>query len=356
MMIRQRIRTFVQGHTTRVRVGFAGSGPLMDLVVQGYRQHSRAVLAAAYHPDRTVSNERASTWGCEAAYDDYYEFLSSVNMVEFGELPEEHRGLAAHAVKAGKHVSLPKPLTRTVSEAEGLLRDLSGSSARVRVNDPFLFYPPYLKVKELLDRREIGEPASIRIKATLGRGGRWPCPPLPNDSNVEGYLCHPCLDRFSLAIFLLGTVDRVSAYANSLHGERGGQILVSFKYTHPGRYGVLDRTVAPHMYVRSDYFPVHDTVEIAGTDGLIWVNHCMGKMTEEPPIVVRLARRYYQIGVECELKTDFSDCFYESARDFLTAIVKSRPHRSGISEAGKGLRFLLRAAESVRSGNELAVR
>jgi len=356
MLIRERVRRFVQGHTRRIRVGFAGSGPLMDLVVQGYRTHPRAVLAAAYHPDRSTAKGLASMWGCETACADHSDFLATVDLVEYGELPGGHHSLAVRAIEAGRHVSLPKPLARSVQQADELASVAGRAGVRVRVNDPFLFYPPYLKVKELLGRQEIGEPSSIRIKATVGCGGTWDLPAFSHDLGVEGYLFHPCLDRFSLAIYLLGDIERVATYTNSMDRERGGQALVIFKYKHPGRYGVLDLTLAPQMYIRSNYYPVHEIVEIAGTDGIIWANHCIGRMTEEPPIVVRLARRYYQIGVECELKTDLADAFSGSAHDVLMAILRNRAARSSLAESAEGLRFLLTAAESGRTGSELSVR
>jgi len=313
------------------------------------------VLASSYHPDRTTAEDLASRRGCEAACDDHGDFLRSADMIEYGQLPGGHHSLALEAIRAGRHVSLPKPLARTLSQADELARVSSRSGVLVRVNDPFLFYPPYLKVKELLERQEIGEPSSIRIKATVGRGGAWETPPFSDALSEENYLLHPCFDRFSLAIHLLGNVERVATYISSLSSKTGGQALVIFKYTHPGRYGIMDLTLAPQMYIRSSYYPVHEIVEIAGTDGLLWAHHCIGKMTEEPPLVVRLARRYYQIGVECGLRTDFADAFTESARDFLTSILKKRMPRSSVAESTQGLRFLLTASESARTGKELVV-
>jgi len=360
MDVSERIRRWVQQRRRRLRVGFAGDGEIMDLVVQGYKRHSRAIPAAAYHPDRDRARQNAQRWGCEAFYDSHDRFLSDVEIVEYGDLPGA-RGcapLAVEAIEAGVHVSFQRPRSAQISVLEEIAVRARRRGVRARVNDPFLFYPPYGLVKELLDRRGIGEPSSLRIKVTVGRGGAWPIPGFDPAAGPEAFLSHPCLDRFSLALYLFGEVERVAAYVNAIDPpapEKPGQAVVILMFRHPGRFGVLDLTLAPEMEIRSDYYPVHEIVEIAGTDGIIWANHCVGTMTQEPPIVVRGAKSYYQIGVERGLEADFSDAFAASASDLIRALLRKRRPRSTIAGSVRALKVLAAAVESARARQERPV-
>lgn len=360
MDVSERIRRWVQERKRRVRVGFAGDGEIMDLVVRGYKRHSRAIVAAAYHPDRDRARQNAQRWGCEAFYDSHRQFLSDVEIAEYGDLPGAGgcTPLVMEAIEAGAHVSFQRPRGAWhVSALEEMAASARRRGVRARVNDPFLFYPPYGVVKELLDRKEIGEPSSLRIKVTVGRGGAWPVPGFDQGAGPEGFLSHPCLDRFSLALYLFGEVERVAAYVNAdgPMPESKGQALVILMFRHPGRFGVLDLTLAPEMEIWSDYYPVHEIVEIAGTDGVIWANHCIGTMTQEPPIVVRGAKRYYQIGVERGLEANFSEAFEASASDLIHALLREGRPRSTIAGSVRALKVLAAAVESARAGQERPV-
>ncbi len=351
----ERLRDFVQKRKRRVRVGLAGEGRLMELIARSYKKHPRAIMQAVYHPDLDRARDQARRWGCTAFYNEYDTFLSDVELVEFGEIPGGHYDLSIRAIESAKHVSIPMPSPTGRAYLMDLARQANRVGVRARVNDPFLFYPPYVVVKGLLDKQEIGEPCSLRIKVTIGKGGAWPLPDVGHASGPEAFFSHPCLDRCSLAVYLFGTVERVAAYLNSGDLQRGGQGLIILKFSKPGRFGALDLTYAPEMHIRSDYYPIHEVVEIAGSDGIIWVNHCIGKMTQEPPIMVRRARSYYQIGVESGIASDFADAWDASASNFVCSLLKKTMPRSAVGSSIHRLDVLMAAIESIHSKKECIV-
>ena len=81
-----------------------------------------------------------------------------------------HHALAARCLEAGLHVLVEKPLTSTVQQAQSLV-DLAAKHGRVlMVDHTYLFNNAVRKIKELVDRGELGEMYyvdSIRINLGL---------------------------------------------------------------------------------------------------------------------------------------------------------------------------------------------
>lgn len=68
-----------------------------------------------------------------------------------------HFDMAKAALEAGKHVFIEKPMARSVAECEELNELASKKGLVVMVGHTFLFSPPIRKIKEIIDRGDIGE-------------------------------------------------------------------------------------------------------------------------------------------------------------------------------------------------------
>ena len=68
-----------------------------------------------------------------------------------------HRKLAEEAFAAGKHVFVEKPLAKTVSDAEAIVRAGERAGKTLMVGHTFVYNPAVKVVKEILDGRGIGE-------------------------------------------------------------------------------------------------------------------------------------------------------------------------------------------------------
>jgi hypothetical protein len=73
------------------------------------------------------------------------------------------------ALAAGKHVSCQKPIAVSVAEADRIVAAVARARTTFRVTENFLYYPPIVKAKELLDAGAIGEPSLVRIHTTRVR-------------------------------------------------------------------------------------------------------------------------------------------------------------------------------------------
>lgn len=67
-----------------------------------------------------------------------------------------HYELAKKAIDAGKHVFVEKPLAASVADAHDLVERADKAKRALMVGHTFLYSPPVLKVKELIDKGELG--------------------------------------------------------------------------------------------------------------------------------------------------------------------------------------------------------
>jgi predicted dehydrogenase len=68
-----------------------------------------------------------------------------------------HHEIAKRCLLAGKHVMVEKPLANTLEECEELLALAQERDLVLMPGHTFLYSPPVMKVKELLDTRQLGE-------------------------------------------------------------------------------------------------------------------------------------------------------------------------------------------------------
>jgi len=68
-----------------------------------------------------------------------------------------HYDLAKRALENGKHVFVEKPFTCSVAQAEELIELADRKNLKIMVDHTFLFTGAVRKIKELVDKRELGE-------------------------------------------------------------------------------------------------------------------------------------------------------------------------------------------------------
>jgi predicted dehydrogenase len=90
---------------------------------------------------------------------DFDEALRSpdVNAVAIATPVHTHYELAKRAIKAGKHVLVEKPLTSRVDHAEELVALAEKNGVVLMVDHVFVYSPPVLKMKELVEQGKLGK-------------------------------------------------------------------------------------------------------------------------------------------------------------------------------------------------------
>jgi predicted dehydrogenase len=347
-----------------IRVAIVGCGRISDLHEIGYRGLEGARLEAVCDSKGSRARGKARAWGVNKVYTDYAPLLADpeIDLVELLVPHHLHAPMTVEACKAGKHVSVQKPMALSAAEADAMIEAAGRAGVVLRVYENFVFYPPAVRARELLQAGKIGEPQMIRLHVNTGtQETSWKVPlsawlwrfkekqcgggPLVFD---HGY------HLFSLAYDLLGEVKRVAAWidrspvAPTISIDAPATIMFQFKA--PRRYGVLDFAHTPHMRIESQYYADDDRVEVIGEKGILFINRYTARTVDLPELMLFRDGKTTPIPVE---RVEWHDSFVDCTRHLIDVLQKGgNPCLDG--PTGKAvLQFALAAVQSSRTGREV---
>jgi predicted dehydrogenase len=258
-------------------------------------------------------------------------------------------------------------MARTAGEADRMIAAAEQAGVVLRVYENFVFYPPHVQAKQLIDAGEIGEPQMIRLHVGTGKSEtEWKVPLSSwlwriNEAKCGGgpLIFDHGYHLFSLAYYLMGAVERVYAWMDK--SPVGGGIprriaevdapaTIMFQFKSPRRYGVLDFTHTPDMVMDSIYYADDDRVEVIGEKGILFVNRCTARTIDLPPLMMFRDGMTTAIPVD---RTEWHDSFIDCTRHLIDALQNGRqPVLDG--PTGKAvLQFSLAAHISAREAREV---
>jgi predicted dehydrogenase len=347
-----------------VRAAIVGCGRIADLHILGYRDRPDAVVAAVCDIRRELAASRAQAWGVPKVYADYAAVLSDpeIDLVELLVPHHLHASMTVDACRAGKHVSVQKPMALDTAEADRMIGAARAAGVVLRIYENFVFYPPHVLAKQMIDAGEIGEPQMIRMHVSTGKSATaWKVPlsawlwrfqqrkagggPLVFD---HGY------HLFSLAYYLMGEVKRVYAWLDKTRIYPGVAVdapaTIMFQFTQPRRYGMLDFAHTPNMVMDSVYYADDDRVEVIGDRGMILVNRCTAKTLDLPPLMLFKDGRTREVRVE---RYEWHDSFVDCTRHLIDVLKQGgQPRLDGVT-GRRVLAFALAAQISAQEGREV---
>jgi predicted dehydrogenase len=106
------------------------------------------------------------------------------------------------------------------------------------------------------------------------------------------------------------------------------------------------------MRVRSDYYASDDRIELHGSEGIIWVNRCTGKLLDEPSVVLY---RDGETRAFHDIEADWAESFRLGGIDFVDAVREGRTPAQCVDEARQTLALTLAAARSADEGREVSL-
>ena len=347
-----------------IRVAIAGCGRISDLHEMGYRGREDARIVAVCDTRRTHARAKAKAWGVDKVYTDYQKLLADpeVDLVELLVPHHLHAEMTVAACEAGKHVSVQKPMALSAAEADRMIEAAGRAGVILRVFENFVFYPPHVRAKQMIEAGEIGEPQMIRMHVNTGtQDAAWKVPlsawmwrfdearcgggPLVFD---HGY------HLFSLARYLMGEVERVYAWIDRSPvvptKYLDAPAVIMFQFKSPRRYGVLDLAHTPHMKIESLYYADDDRVEVIGDKGILFVNRCTARTVDLPALMMFRDGKTTSIPVE---RVEWHDSFIDCTRHLIGVLREGgQPVLDG--PTGKTvLQFVLAALSSAREGQEV---
>ena len=106
-----------------IKIGIIGTGVIAQLHVKAYKKMSEAKVAAICDLNESVVHTKSKAWGVNKFYTDYNALLADPNIdaVEILTPQQTHKEIAVAALKAGKHVSVQKPMAVTMAEADEMV-------------------------------------------------------------------------------------------------------------------------------------------------------------------------------------------------------------------------------------------
>lgn len=339
----------------KIRVAMIGAGRITDLHYPAYRGFDRAEFKTVCDASEETARRRHREWGTRDWSTDWRAVLADpeIDMVEINTPHPLHHPMVLAAAEAGKHVQVQKPFGMNLRECREMIDACRKAGVCLKVMENFVFYPPYLRAKALLDRGEIGELKSIRLRiGSAGLGGwyvpldTWIWRLRETDLGGGPVIFDDGYHKFSLGQFFGGPAVEVFAWIDRSFTLIDAPAVVTWR-SERGVLGVIDATFSPNLHVKSNYYSADERVELTGTKGTIWVTRCTGQLFDEPPLI--LFREGERIAYE-DLKTDWVESFTGSTRHFIGVLLDGgEPILTG-ETALEVQRFSFAAIRSAREG------
>jgi len=342
-----------------INVGIIGCGRIADLHCLGYKDNSQARIYAVCDRNPERAEARRTEWGAERAYTDHRQLLQNpdIDAVEILTPFETHEAVAIDAMKAEKHVAVQKPMTTTLHSADRMVQMAEKIGTVFKVTECYVCYPPLVLAKKLIDAGEIGEPAGMRIKYICGPDGGWDVPPSTYEQQMAKAAQGFGLETFdhghhewATAWYLLGSIEKVSAWIDSIDGLLDCPATVMWKHREGKRYGMIDFIYGSDLHVPTKYYPNDEWYEINGSRGMILVNQGTGNILNGPAVSVFNGYEWKHIH---DVATDWAEGFIGSTRNFIAAIQGKEPPLLNAHQGLEIMRFATAVAQSARKRREV---
>ena len=324
----------------KLKAALVGIGDISRMHMPGYLDNPDCDLYAICDLDADKLEMGTRELGDIKTYLDFNELLKDpeIDIVEILTPHACHEKMVIAAADAGKNVSVQKPMCITIGEADNMIAAAKRNGVKFKVFENFVFYPPYVKAKELIAEGEIGEPLNVRFKlGTCMFGARYY--PLSVELwhmlEVEKGMGQAIFDdgyhKLSQAIDLVGDIDVVRGWVDRSFAYADMPGVLVWRYKGCDTLGVFDLGLSPNLYNKSKYFSADERIDITGTRGSISITRCSAQLLDAPALtLIRGGKRI----LFDDIRADWQDSFSDSTRHFVKCVKNDTdPHLSG--ERGK---------------------
>lgn len=343
----------------RLKVGMIGVGDITPMHYRGYRDYPYAELYKLCDLNRALLEERSREWGVKRVTTNYSEIIHdpAIDIVEVNTPHDTHARFVTEALDAGKHVACQKPMSTSLAEGQAMIEAEERNPGKLRVLENFVFYPPYVRAKELMEAGEIGDLLSIRFK--LGSsivGSRWvPIRTnlwrLPESDKGMGWaVFDDGYHKLSVAIHFVGEIESVKGFIDRSFRYIDAPAQMIWRYKGKSTLGSFDIALSPNLYTKSKYFSADERIDITGTRGMITLTRCTGQLMDEPPLILYRdgKRELYE-----DMDADWQASFSAGVRDFPLALLEGRETLISAKRAQEITRFAYALTLASRTGEEV---
>jgi predicted dehydrogenase len=343
-----------------VKVGIIGTGLISQFHGLAYKRLAeKAKVEAVCDVNMALAKQRAREWGVSKVYDDYQELLKDreIAAVEILLPHTLHKAVVLSALENNKHVSVQKPMALRVGDAHEMVRAARKSGMILNVAENYLFHEHVTRAIEMIKSGELGDPLIIRIERVPGVGTldkyREPAHAeywRMSKEKSGGMVYDDMVHYDALARFLLQSdIESVTAMLHRPNSATEVPALVSWKHMIEPRYGNFAYSQRTRINIRTDYYALHESVEVICQDGLLWITNLSASVTGEPPLRVYKDGR---INEYQDLNTEYSNSFLREVDHFIDCV---RTDREPIFSGEEGVKQVLFAAAIQKSADESRV-
>lgn len=152
----------------KIRWGILGCGNIANKFAEALQKTENSVTLAAAARDKGRAEAFAEKWNFERSYGSYTELVNDedVDIIYIATPHSYHYAHAKLCLEAGKHVLCEKPFTVNLRQLETLIRLAQERKLFLMEALWSKFMPGIIKVKELIDRGEIGD--VVTMEADFG--------------------------------------------------------------------------------------------------------------------------------------------------------------------------------------------
>ncbi len=328
-----------------MRVAIIGSGLQCRRRAPVVRDDPRCELKviASLHLDH--ASAMARTFGCEAS-DNWRDVVQrdDIDAVLVCTPPYAHAEISLAALQAGKHVLCEKPLTRTMEEAERLVRAVSESGRVLKCGFNHRHHPAVWEAHQRVTRGEIGKPLFGRCRYGIcGRPGyekEWRADPA---QAAGGQFIEQGTHALDLFRWFLGEAAEVACFTGVQYFTKqslddNGMAILRFK---GGAMASLHASLTQWKNLFS--------FEVFGEDGYVRIEGLGGGYGTERLIV---GKRDFTAPFS-EVVTEYrgADVSWKAEWDeFMAAIQERRRPLGDVRDGAEAMRIALAAYESEKLG------
>ncbi|GAA4313686.1 Gfo/Idh/MocA family oxidoreductase [Mucilaginibacter gynuensis] len=177
-------------------------------------------LVAVMRRDAAKAADYAQRHSVGKWYSDAEEMMDTagINAVYIATPPDSHLPYAISALKKGLHVYVEKPVTLNAGEARQMADAVKQGNAKLTVAHYRRGLPLFLKIKELIDNKTVGEIRTVQIRLWQSRKPKliaktetnWRVNP---EISGGGYFHDLAPHQLDLMLFYFGEPDRYRGYS-----------------------------------------------------------------------------------------------------------------------------------------------
>ncbi|THF73995.1 Gfo/Idh/MocA family protein [Cohnella fermenti] len=347
-----------------VNIGVIGTGSISFAHLDAYAAHPDVKLVAVADMNAERAAETARKYNAERSYSNVSELLADpqIDAVSICTWNNTHADLAIQAIRAGKHVLVEKPLSRTVEEALRVQEAVRSSDRILQVGFVRRFDPNAQLLKRFAELGEFGELyyAKASNLRRLGNPGGW-------FADVARSGGGPLIDIgvhvIDLIWYLMGKPKPVSVSGNVYHKLGNRSNVQGLSFYKAADYDASLNTVEDlaNAVIRFENgasllvdvsFTLHASkdesfVKLFGTKGGFEVDPEVKIATEKHDIMVNIAPQTDDKGF------NFAKAFQEEIAHFVASVQNGTEPLSPVEDGVAVMKMLRAVYESAEKGIEI---